>query len=448
MGAGLGEPPEDVEAALDDSEAGTRSRSPSPTRSDDGQRVAVGERVAVARRRLGVDVADRHAGAELEQRLHAEPRQHLEVPAERRRDARGPRVHDDVERDRAVPRVERLDRQPQRDGQAGRLGEGVRRRRRAGRRGARAPTRGASGLKRTTPSATVTTRGPSSGVSSTSAPPAASASSVASRGGGVRQRQHLRVGVLERRAGASALVDAGHHAGRPAAACARARCAHASAIVSSRPGSSSASRRTWRRAVRGDLVGAVVAGDGGIEVRHHAHPPAGPVRRGAGRAAEREHLGRGHAPRARRRTGRSARPATGSTSDVGRRPRGARALRAARADGDEVARVARRVRREDMPGRKRRARGSTHLGVRRRVPIAFGAVWIGRPTQRHGLHPSHHGGARRRVRRRRRARGLRGGLERALPRGAVGAGSPAARQPAGGSGPAWSSRRARSVRWA
>ena len=88
-----------------------------------------------------------------------------------------------------------------------------------------------------------------------------------------------------------------------------------------------------------------------------------------------------------------------------------------------------------MPGWKRRARGSTHLGVRRGVPIAFGAVWIGRPTQRHGLHPSHRGGARRRVRRCRRARGLRGGLERALPRGAVGAGSASCSTAAGGSGP-------------
>ena len=33
-----------------------------------------------------------------------------------------------------------------------------------------------------------------------------------------------------------------------------------------------------------------------------------------------------------------------------------------------------------MPGRKRRARGASHLGVRPSLPIAFGAVWIGRPV--------------------------------------------------------------------
>ena len=84
------------------------------------------------------------------------------------------------------------------------------------------------------------------------------------------------MGVLEGRTRPPALVDAGHHspAGPPPRAPGPA-APDASAISLQEPGLRGR-RAVGRGGRRGrDLVGALVAVDGRIEVRHHAHPPAG-----------------------------------------------------------------------------------------------------------------------------------------------------------------------------
>ncbi len=253
--------------------------------------------------------------------------------------------------------------------------------------------------------------------------------------------------VLERRAGAPPLVHAGHDAGpargRVGTGPQRPRLGDEAQLLGvelgqPQHGAPCRARRPRARPRRPPRR------DRGSGRRARASPACRAARRAAGPARAPRAASW---PRARRRRGTAARRARGTTrtSGDGRAAPGRSARPGLTATRSPEWRSRRR---EDMPGRKRRARGASHLGVRPSLPIAFGAVWIGRPVPRHALLSSHPGGARRRARRRRRARGLGGGLERALPRGARGTRPPPARRrrlgPLGGR----RRRRGRSVRWA
>ena len=184
---------------------------------------------------------------------------------------------------------------------------------------------------------------------------------VGNRRGDMVERHELGVGVVEGGAGRRALVDRRQQVGGAG----RAVMRPAQLPGGERLADDVVGQVGERRHVVGAVDHDLLAGDGRELVRDDAHRPAGRVRRGR-RAAEREHLGRGHrlVPLAERAGGR--------VGDAGRAAERARASRPARRDHDRNPRegAAAQIERYSAspPGRSARSRS---IGTGRMVAVLF-----------------------------------------------------------------------------